>query len=79
MLAVFIKKHHSHAALDRGPVQAILTVAAASLISMKPGLSWSESIFIGLFMSFSSAAVVLNLFQKSAMVHPTNFEDVFQY
>jgi CPA2 family monovalent cation:H+ antiporter-2 len=55
-------------ALIGGPIQVIVTVAAASLISRELGLSWRESIFIGFLMSLSSTAIVLKLFQESAMV-----------
>jgi CPA2 family monovalent cation:H+ antiporter-2 len=55
-------------ALIGGPLQVILTVAAASLISRELGLRWSESIFIGFLMSLSSTAIVLKLFQESAVV-----------
>jgi len=60
-------------ALIGGPVQVILTVAAASLISRELGLSWSESIFIGFLMSLSSTAIVLKLLQESAVFHPKRF------
>jgi CPA2 family monovalent cation:H+ antiporter-2 len=55
-------------ALIGGPLQVIATVVAASLISRKFGLSWRESIFMGFLISLSSTAIVLKLFQESAMV-----------
>jgi CPA2 family monovalent cation:H+ antiporter-2 len=55
-------------ALIGGPIQVVLTMAAASLISRELGLSWRESIFIGFLMSLSSTAIVLKLFQESAVV-----------
>jgi len=55
-------------ALIGGPLQVLLTLSVASIITKQIGQTFGESIFIGFLVSLSSTAIVLRLFQERAEI-----------